>query len=280
MFLNKSILEEEGLAIPDEQWTWDEFYGICERVTRDTDGDGTIDRFGVVEYTWEEAFESNGIRLFDKKGSRCFLTDEDVGTALMFMEKLERLNNGYSVTTKDFDMGNVLFQPMPFSEYRAYKPYPLSIKKYTGFEWDCIPMPSGPDGENISTLDTLLVAMNGNTKNVGDAWDFMKLLTGDEQIQSEIFDYSEGVSVLKEVTGSDRTLQRMMEASGDNQSMNLQILSAAVEHAVVAPRFRDYSGAIAEVDKAVRSILEGNSNISMGQIIGNRAVNKYLEKQR
>ena len=182
------------------------------------------------------------------------------------MEKLENLYQGYHVTAKDFDMGSVLFQPMLFSEYRAYKPYPLSMKKYTDFEWDCIPMPAGPNGDNISTLDTLLVAMNETTKNTEPAWDFIKLLTYDPGIQSEIFDYSEGVSVLKEVTGSDQTLLRLMESSGDNQSMNLQILSDAVEHAVVAPRFRNYEGAVAEADKAVRWILDGSINISMGQI--------------
>lgn len=280
MFVNKTILDSEGLKMPDEAWTWDEFYEICKKAAKDTDGNGTIDRFGVVGYTWEEAFESNGVQIFNQKGTKCYLTDDHVETALVFVEKMEKLNHGYNVTTKDFDMGNVLFQPMPFSEYRAYKPYPLSIKKYTGFEWDCIPMPSGPDGDNISTLDTLLVAMNGSTKNVQAAWDFMKLLTSDTKIQSEIFDYSEGVSVLKEVTSSDQTLQRMMDSSGDNKSMNLQILSDAVEHAVIAPRFRNYDEAVAEVDKAVRSILDGNSNISMGQIISSRAVNKYLERQR
>lgn len=278
MFVNKTILDNEGIGIPDEGWTWDDFYGICENATKDTDGNGTFDQFGQVGYTWEEAFESNGIKLFNKKGTKCYLTDERVGKALIFMEKLEKLNNGYTVTTKDFDLGNVLFQPMSFSEYRAYKPYPLSIKKYSSFEWDCIPMPQGPDGENISTLDVLLVAMNGSTKNTKNAWDFMKILTGNAGIQSEIFDYSEGVSVLKEVTGSDQTLKRLMESSGDNNSLDLQILSDAVEHAVVAPRFRNYDEAVAEVDKAVRSIIDGNTNISTGQIISNRAINKYLER--
>lgn len=280
MFLNKTILDKEGLNIPDEAWTWDDFYEICRKVTKDLDKNGVVDQFGVVGYTWEEAFESNGIRMFNQKGTRCNLTDDNIETALIFMEKLEKLNQGYQVTTRDFDLGNVLFQPMPFSEYRAYKPYPLSIKKYTGFEWDCIPMPAGPEGDNISTLDTLLVAMNGDTKHVCPAWEFMKLLTSDPKIQSEIFDYSEGVSVLKEVTGSDQTLLRLMESSGDNQSMNLQILSDAVEHAVIAPRFRNYDGAVAEVNKAVRWILDGNINISMGQIIGSRTVNQYLERQK
>lgn len=277
MFMNKTILKNEKLPIPDKEWTWDEFYEICKRVTRDTDGNGTMDQFGVVEYTWKEAFESNGVRLFNEEGTECYLSDNNVETALNFIEKLSALNSGYNVTTKDFDLGNVVFQPMSFSEYRAYKPYPLSIKKYSGFEWGCIPMPSGPDGENVSTLDTLLIAMNANSRHTEYAWDFMKLLTCDAEIQAQIFDYSEGVSVLKEVTESDETLRYLIESSGDSNILNLEILSEAIENAVVAPRFRNYGKVMTEVDKAVHAILEANSNIHMEQIIWNRVINQYLE---
>ena len=139
-------------------------------------------------------------------------------------------------------------------------------------------MPAGPDGNNISTLDTLLVAMNENTMYERYAWDMMKILTGDSQIQSEIFDYSEGVSVLREVTESEETLKLLMENSGDGNNLNLQILSDAVENAVVTVNFRNYNEAVAEVDRAVNTIIEGNSNFHMEQIIWNRAINKYLKE--
>ncbi len=37
------------------------------------------------------------------------------------------------------------------------------------------------------TLNTLLIAMNANTRNTEYAWDFMKVLTCNTQIQSERF---------------------------------------------------------------------------------------------
>ncbi len=277
MFVNKSILAEEGLEIPKEDWDWEEFYEICQKATKDTDGNGVVDQFGVVGYGWQEAFESNGIKLFDQRGKECFLSDDKAEASLQFIEKLQGLNCGYSTTNQDFDQGNVVFKPMLFSEYRAYKPYPLTVKKYSNFEWGCIPMPSGPEGDNISTLETLCIAMNKDTRHVADAWELMKTLTCNPQIQSEIFRYSEGVSVLKEVTESDKTLQQLIEGSVDSRSLNLETLSNAVEHAVVAPRFRDYDDAIAEVDKAVEDIIEAQPNIRMGQIIWNRRINKFLE---
>ncbi len=277
MFVNQTILKEEGIELPGEDWTWEDFYEICSRVTKDTDSDGIPDRFGTVGYTWSDAFDSNGVQLFDRKGTECNLTAEGVREAILFIEKLEGLYGGYNVTGKDFDLGRVAFQPMFFSEYRAYKPYPLSIKKYSGFEWECIPMPSGEGGDNISELDTLLLAMNADTSQPGYAWEFMKLLSGDERIQSEIFTYSEGVSVLRDVTESDMALQLLIDSAGDHGGLNMRVLSSAVENAAITPRFR-YSGeAVAEVDKAVRDIMEGSSNISMEQIIWNREINKFLK---
>lgn len=277
MFVNKTILDEEGIALPGEEWTWDDFYGICSKVTKDKDGNGVPDQFGVVGYTWADAFDANGVELFNAQGTECRLTGEAVREAILFMEELEGLHDGYHVTSKDFDLGKVAFQPMLFSEYRAYKPYPLSIKKYSGFEWECIPMPSGSRGDNVAELDTLLLAMNEDTKQPEYAWELMKLLSGDERIQSEVFTYSEGVSVLRDVTESDETLQLLIESSGDNMGLNLRVLSDAVEGAVVSPGFRGREEAEAEVDRAVRDIMEGSSNISMEQIIWNREIDHFLK---
>lgn len=277
MFVNKSILDREGIEMPAGDWSWDDFYDICERVTKDTDGNGVPDQFGVVEYTWQDAFDSNGVELFSQNGDECYLSGSNVRESVSFLDRLEGLNSGYSITNREFDIGNVAFQPMSFSEYRAYKPYPLSVKKYSGFEWECIPMPSGPQGDNISSLDTLLLAMNRDTKNAEYAWEFMKLLTCDKQIQSEIFEYSEGVSVLKEVTNSGQTLVQLREHVDDTDILNHVILSGAVENAAAAPRFRNYDDAVSEVDRAVRDIIESNSNISTGLTIWNRTINGKLK---
>ena len=141
-------------------------------------------------------------------------------------------------------------------------------------------MPAGPNGDNISKLDTLLIGMNENTGNTEYAWKLIKILTGDSQIQSEIFDYSEGVSVLKDITRSENTLRQLMESSGEGGTMNLRVLDDAVENAVVISRFRNYDQAVEQVDQAIRSIIENSSNISMGQIVWNREINSSLKSNQ
>ena len=277
MFVNKTILDRENIPLPQENWNWNDFYAICKQVTRDTDGDGVVDQYGVTGYTWEDAFESNGVQLFNQNGTAVNFTGEKVREGITFMERLRNLNGEYSPTSRDFDKGNVAFQPMSFAEYRAYKSYPLSVKKYSGFDWECISMPAGAEGGNVSRLDTLSVAMNRKIRHPEYAWEFIKTLTFDPEIQAEIFSYSEGVSVLREVTESAQTLNQLLKCAG-NSRMNIEILTEVVEQAVVSPRFRDADRAIAEVDKAVEAIIEGSGNISMEQIIWNRGLNKELNK--
>lgn len=208
------------------------------------------------------------------------MSDDNMGDVIAFIERLESLNQGFTITDREFDLGNVVFQPMSFFEYRAYKPCPLRVKKYSGFEWECVTMPAGPNGDNISKLDTLLIGMNENTGNTEYAWKLIKILTGDSQIQSEIFDYSEGVSVLKDITRSENTLRQLMESSGEGGTMNLRVLDDAVENAVVISRFRNYDQAVEQVDQAIRSIIENSSNISMGQIVWNREINSSLKSNQ
>ena len=45
MFINKTILDQENISMPDKDWTWEDFYNLCKNVTKDTNGDGVIDQF-------------------------------------------------------------------------------------------------------------------------------------------------------------------------------------------------------------------------------------------
>lgn len=275
MFVNKTILDRENIEMPSMDWTWDDFYRICRAVTRDTDGAGVINQFGTVNYSWKEAFDSNNVNLFDDKGKSCDFTVKEVSEAIAFLEKLEGLNSGYSLSERDFSQGNVVFQPMLFSEYRAYKSEELRIKKYSGFEWEFVTMPAGPSGDNCSSLDTLSIAMSEKTTHKEMAWEFMKLLTLDKEIQSEIFDYSAGISVLHELTMAESTIKRIVENTGT--AFNPDVLEYAMLKTTIRPRFRGYENAQEEVGIAVRSILDSKSNIQTEQIIWNRTLNNFLK---
>lgn len=272
MFVNKSILSEAGISMPSWDWTWEDFYNICRSITQDNNNDGINDTFGVCNYTWEDAMVSNGVELFGSDGSIVNLSSEGSAEALAFIESLNKLNDGYTVTSNDFDLGKAAFQPLMFSQYRAYKPYPLRVKKFSNFEWDCITMPKGRRGKNTSYMDTLLMAMNNNTHNEKYAWEFMKILTYDKEIQSLIFEYSEGVSPLRNVTNSPDIIN-MLEKE---ENIKSSLLDHAMENATVTPTFANYDSVVRMIDSAVNEILLGDSNISMSLIKKQRDINNYI----
>lgn len=272
MFVNKSILSKAGISMPSSDWTWEDFYNICRSITQDSNNDGINDTFGVCNYTWEDAMVSNGVELFGSDGTIVNLSSEGSAEALAFIERLNKLNDGYTVTSNDFDLGNAAFQPLMFSQYRAYKPYPLRVKKFSSFEWDCITMPKGQRGENTSYMDTLLIAMNNDTHNEKYAWELMKILTYDEEIQSLIFEYSEGASPLRNVTNSPDIIN-MLEKE---ENIRSSLLDYAMENATVTPSFGNYDSAVRMIDSAVNEILSGDSNISMSLIKKQRDINNYI----
>ena len=279
MFVNKSLLNKEGLFVPDNDWTWDDLYQICQRITKDKDGDGILDQFGTYNYGWTEAVYSNGAALFDENGTENYFNDDKVTEAVRFTKQIAGLNQMQKVTRDDFDGGKVAFMPLPFTEYRTYKTYPYKIKKYTKFQWDCITLPAGKDGSNTSVINTLLMGISNHTDKERLAWEFLKLLTYDEEIQMDLFRYSQGVSVLKSVTESkeaEEILQADMEKN--EKFIDNELVSSVIENGVVTPKFPKYEDAVMMADNEINRMIEDDDNIENSMRILQRQVGQYLRR--
>jgi multiple sugar transport system substrate-binding protein len=199
--------------------------------------------------------------------------------AVKFTKQLNDLNQERKVTQEDFDSGNVAFMPLPFSEYRTYKTYPYKIKKYLSFQWDCITLPAGENGGNISEVNTLLMGISNKTANEGFAWEFLKLLTYDKEIQMDIFRYSQGASVLKEVTRSKEAeviLQEYMEES--EKVIDNELLSRVIEQGTIAPQILKYKEAISLATSDIQGIVENNKSIDSSLKILQRKINQYMKQ--
>jgi multiple sugar transport system substrate-binding protein len=44
---NRDLFDRAGIPIPADDWTWDDFLGVAKQLTRDSDGDGSIDQWGT-----------------------------------------------------------------------------------------------------------------------------------------------------------------------------------------------------------------------------------------
>ena len=277
MFVNKTLLTQEGIDMPEENWTWDDFYEICKKVTRDTDGDGVLDQFGSYNYDWMDALCSNGGGVFNTKGTEAALTDSRVVEAVKYVRSINDLYGGEKLTQEDFNGGRVAFMPLTFAEYRTYKTYPYKIRKYANFQWDCVTMPAGEQGGNISQVDSLLMGISANTKEEKLAWEFLKLLTYDEESQMNIFYDSQGASVLKEVTESQQMEQVVQEDMEEGDTViNGKLLGRVIEGGHVEPMFKKYEQAMSLTDSEINKILEEEKDVDSNLKILQRTINGYL----
>lgn len=260
MFVNKTLLEREGIQIPENQWTWEDFYDICQKVTKDTDGDGRIDQFGVYDYDWKDAVYSNGGRIFNQSGTECNITAESVENAILFTRRVRELSGYQNPTSNDFDTGKIAFRPMKFSEFRTYKPYPWKINKYFDFQWDCIRLPQGPDGKNETSMDHLLMGISSDTKHDQMAWEFLKMLTYNKDTRRKLFRYSQGVSPLKSVTNSEETERILREDMGEDTVVKVQLLNEVMGQAVETQKFRSYDAVLQFLDNEIDRLMEKDDN--------------------
>ena len=277
MFVNKTLLTQEGIDMPEENWTWDDFYEICKKVTRDTDGDGVLDQFGSYNYDWMDALCSNGGGVFNTKGTEAALTDSRVVEAVKYVRSINDLYGGEKLTQEDFNGGRVAFMPLTFAEYRTYKTYPYKIRNYANVQWDCVTMPAGKQGGNISQVDSLLMGISANTKEEKLAWEFLKLLTYDEESQMNIFYDSQGASVLKEVTESQQMEQVVQEDMEEGDTViNGKLLGRVIEEGHVEPQFKKYEQAMSLTDSEINKILEEEKDVDSNLKILQRTINGYL----
>ncbi|MFS1664648.1 ABC transporter substrate-binding protein [Streptococcus sp. zg-JUN1979] len=204
MSVNKTLLDKEGIDLPTDNWTLEDFYRICQQVTKDTDGDGLIDQYGITGYHWQDALKAYGGSLFDEQHQINLVTPE-MTSALTFMAKLEALSGKIQVTSEDFDQGKVAFYPLSLAQYRTYMPYPYHVAKYSQFSWTCIPMPAAKPSINATSVEASLFAISSKSKHPSLAFELLTLLTSSKAIQQELVKESSGMSVLKDVMASQTT---------------------------------------------------------------------------
>jgi multiple sugar transport system substrate-binding protein len=260
MFVNETLLEKEGISIPDNDWTIDDFYDICQKVTKDTNNDGTIDQYGFYNYSWQNVVNAYGIELFNEDGTNCYFNSKDIKEALLYMKKLNALNSNLNVTSQDFDKGNVAFYPLSFSDYRTYKPYPYRVQKYSTFKWKCIPMPTVTNKQSISETSTLLIGMSSRSTHKQTAWEFLKYLSYDKQAQTDLFEYSQGISVLKKVTQSQDIISLIEEDSLDN-TINIESLNKVMELNTSTSKFKKKDNTLLRADYLINQALSSNDDI-------------------
>ena len=276
MFVNRTLLEKLHVDIPGNAYTFDDFYRMCRMITLDRDLDGSPDYFGIYKYDWINAALSNNVVLFSKDGKKSYFNQEKFAESIRFVKSLESLNGNKNITKEQFDSGKVAFSQMSLAEYRTYKSYPYKIKKYTGFAWDCIPMPAGNSGNNVSMIDSLDIAISSRSNKKKLAWEFLKTLTYDTEIQQTLYNEMPVASVLKEVMESKESENIFKE---DEDIIDSKLICHILENGIAKPKFSGYEGAISLADSKISKLNLGDDIENTLRIL-QRQMSKYLLQER
>lgn len=259
MCVNKDLLAAEGIALPESEWTLEDLYRICKAVTKDTDGNGTIDQYGITDYSWLQALVAHGGQLFDEQYGQLTIANDNMRNALSYLARLTALSGNDLVTSEDFDKGRVAFYPMTLAQYRTYKPYPYHVAKYSTFSWTCIQMPTVQSGMRGTQLETSLFAMSAKTQYPDLVWEFLTLLSTDSNIQQELFNHSQGVSVLKSVMSSQETRETLRAEDFGEDSLSATTLHRLMENTVVERKFKYYNHIVERADYLIQKAMRAKN---------------------
>lgn len=277
LFVNTSILDREGIAFPEEAWTWDDFLAICAATTKDIDGDGLLDQFGSDGFDWLTALYTNRAPLFDYNGSRAFFDSEEVYNGFVFLDSLNSLSLNQRVP--DFESGKVTFSVSSYSWYRAYGYYPYSILKSGKYAWRATVLPRGPSGKNSADLKALFLGVSARSRHKKEALSFMEFLLTDDRTQTQFLEKTKGIPAREDIVRGDAVRSILLkDITLAGNEIGTQTLVDSIADAMLVPAFRRYRPAVSFIEKELADIPANGDQLKNFLSQLNIKINEFLRQ--
>ncbi|RMH03399.1 MAG: extracellular solute-binding protein [Planctomycetota bacterium] len=253
IYVNQTILRRAGVAPPRPDWTWDDLLAKCRATTRDLDGDGAPDQFGISLTQWMQALApwiwQNGGRFLDENG-RCALDEPEAVEAVEFLIRLlheEKVASDDAtfqnqLATGLFQAGRTAFYgPVGFWETYRFQHIPTEAEG--GFDWDVVPLPRRRQAATSVALRFYVVPKVSRHPQL--AYEFVRALAGDT-MQRGLAAIGNGVPGLKRAAFSSAFLDP--ERPPASEQVFLDVLPTA--------RFLPVTVDWTEIEKATQAVLE------------------------
>lgn len=204
IYYNQDLFDAAGIPYPGDQWTWSDFVETARALTRDLDGDGTIDQYGVgiepsllrlAPFVWQ-----NDAPIVDNPQNprRTTLTRPPSLEAFQWFVDLyqvhgvvpSRIEEEAQDSESRFLAGTTA---MYFNSRRGTPTY-REIDKFT---WDVAPLPMNKTEAGILHSDAY--CLSATTENKDAAWTFI-----------EFANSVEGQTI---IAGSGRTVPSMISVA-------------------------------------------------------------------
>ena len=184
VYYNLDLFERAGLEPPKDGWTWDDMVSAAKALTRDEDGDGVTDVYGlgvdpeiirIAPFIW-----SNGGEMVDDEASPTrFALD---GAAVEAMQLFFDLRSVHGVTptdeeaeAEDFESRFLNGRLGMLMESRRVVP---TLRTITDLDWDVASIPSSDTPVSVLHSDAYCITAGSDAKDA--AWRFMEFALGPE----------------------------------------------------------------------------------------------------
>ncbi len=181
LFYNKRMFEEAGIEEPPQ--TWEELYQVAKKLTRDTDGDGEIDEWGMTLNTDLARFiaflHQNDGQVLNEQGNKTVIDNQAGVEALKFYNKLYQ--EGYAVRPGEVGaqwLGDALGKDKVGMVVTGNWTIPFMNDQYPEVDFGVAQLPKK---EVKSTMAfTVAYCIDKNSEHPEAAWELVKYLTSEE----------------------------------------------------------------------------------------------------
>lgn len=161
MTYNKTMIKELGLQDPQEiynanpkAWNWDKFLEYAKAATKDNDGDGKNDTFGLAGFVENIAVQmviANGSQIYNAYGAKQGLDDPKTVEALEFLNQLYNVDKVVNTTGELWDW-NYNFNAYKEGNALFFPGYSWALAgNDLSFDHSLVPFPMGPGNDTGNT---------------------------------------------------------------------------------------------------------------------------------
>ncbi|HSL33291.1 MAG TPA: sugar ABC transporter substrate-binding protein [Candidatus Limnocylindrales bacterium] len=233
LFYNKQMFDDAGIPYPDDTWDWAKLVEVGKQLTKDTNGDGTMDQWGLytettdMENAWSSFVWQAGGDILSEDGTTSALDQDASAAGIQFLQDLiwkEKVSPDPALFA---ETGDAFEQGVAAMEINGS--WLVPTHEAAGISFGIAPLPKGSAGAATSVNPTGAVVYK-NTKSPEAAWALVKYLASPEA-QKGIMALKASVPVNKEILGT--TYPSAFEGA--------QVFADALAYAHLKPSFRGYN---------------------------------------
>jgi multiple sugar transport system substrate-binding protein len=203
---NKDLFDKAGMKYPQNNWTWDDFLRIAQKLTLDTNKDGRVDQWGYnLDFNYHPWIWESGGDVLTKKMDKCIIDSPQAIKGLQFFSDLLYKYKVSPLPYQKADLDLFLTGRIAMS---PTAPFFFSYLKTLKFRWGLVMNPVGPTGNKFhrSRYTGNGFAILSKTRYVKESWEFLKFLSSVE-VQKIIAKVGAGVPARIKVANSDAYLK-------------------------------------------------------------------------